>query len=65
MNRVRVLGVTTLMAATAFAATSAFADRTAPTTITCEEKIPEGATRPKLECGRAHPTRGPVPVLRL
>ncbi len=31
------------------AALPASADRTAPTTVTCEEKIPEGATRPKLE----------------
>ncbi|MBL9028660.1 MAG: hypothetical protein JNL21_41090 [Myxococcales bacterium] len=30
------------------AAGSALADRTAPTTVTCEEKLPEGATRPKL-----------------
>jgi hypothetical protein len=49
MKRLRALGIIALSTATAFAATSALADRTAPTTVTCEEKIPEGATRPKLE----------------
>ncbi len=32
----------------ALAAGPALADRTAPNAVTCEEKIPEGATRPKL-----------------
>ena len=42
--------VTALTVASALGGSGlARADRTAPTTVTCEEKLPEGATRPKLE----------------